>query len=257
MGLMSARSVAWLVLHSVAYTHGGYLGLRNQGNTCYMNSLLQALNHLPEFKQAIYRIPTTTDPSMGEAVPLELQRLFYLLEHAESTGVRALGTERLTRSFGWGTREVMVQQDVQEFASMLCDALRQSMSVHGVEDGVARLFEGTTSSVIRCTRVDFSSEREGRFLDLQMQVQGCRNLYQSLRRFVQEEQLTGANQYNTRDPKLGRQDARRSVRFKSLPPVLQLHLKRFEYATPLAVLSSNSTVSPRSPTHHSPHVLPV
>ena len=44
-----------------------------------------------------------------------------------------------------------------------------------------------------------------------------------------EETLRGENKYNTRDPKLGRQEAKRAVRFKSLPPVLQLHLKRFEY----------------------------
>ena len=46
---------------------------------------------------------------------------------------------------------------------------------------------------------------------------------------MREETLRGENKYNTRDPKLGRQEAKRAVRFKSLPPVLQLHLKRFEY----------------------------
>ena len=35
--------------------------------------------------------------------------------------------------------------------------------------------------------------------------------------------------YNTRRPELGRQEARRGARLKSVPPVLQLHLKRFEY----------------------------
>ena len=61
------------------------------------------------------------------------------------------------------------------------------------------------------------------------QVQGCRSLHASLRQFVQEERFTGDNKYNTRDPDLGRQEARRAVRFKSLPPILQMHLKRFEY----------------------------
>ena len=37
-----------------------HLGLRNQGNTCYMNSLLQVLYHVPEFRRAIYSLPTST-----------------------------------------------------------------------------------------------------------------------------------------------------------------------------------------------------
>jgi ubiquitin carboxyl-terminal hydrolase 7 len=206
------------------------VGLRNQGNTCYMNSLLQSLHHLPEFRKIIYSIPTDIgNASTPDSVPLELQRVFFELEHAEEAGAAEVGTERLTRSFGWGRREVMVQQDVQEFARLLCDSLQEAMRSRGVDDGVAELFEGRTASVTRCTRVKFESEKVERFYDLQLQVQGCSGVHHALREFVREDRLTGDNKYNTRDPELGRQDARRSVRFKQLPPVLQLHLKRFEF----------------------------
>ena len=222
---------ARLLLLLLSPAAAAYLGLRNQGNTCYMNSFLQALHHLPEFRAAIYSIPTRLDNNSAvELVPLELQRVFYELQHAEQlVGADDVKTERLTRSFGWGRREVMEQQDVQEFARMLCDALQSAFRAHGVRDAVADLFEGRTASVTRCTRVPFSSEKEERFYDLQMQVAGCNSLHGSLRQFVREEELRGDNQYNTRDPTFGRQDARRGTRFKSLPPVLQLHLKRFEY----------------------------
>ena len=107
-----------LLLVLVRAAAGAYLGLRNQGNTCYMNSLLQTLHHLPEFRKAIYSIPTRVDNSSAmELVPLELQRVFYELQHAEQlVGAAEVGTERLTRSFGWGRREVMEQQDVQELS---------------------------------------------------------------------------------------------------------------------------------------------
>ena len=201
-------------------TSATYLGLRNQGNTCYMNSLLQSLHHLPEFRRAIYSIPTSLQSNASATenlFALALQRLFFQLECGELVGASEVGTEQLTRSFGWTRADVMVQQDVQEFARMLCDALQQSMRAHGMRDAVAELFEGRTSSVTRCTRVEFSSEKEERFYDLSLPVQGCRSLH--------AEQLCGANQYNTRDPRFGKQDARRATRFKSLPPVLQVNLE--------------------------------
>ena len=114
---------------------------------------------------------------------------------------------------------------------MLCETLQEHMRASGRPDDVARLFEGITLNSIRCTRVDFSSEREERWYDLQVPVQGCGGLRPSLGAFVREEKLSGANRYNTRRPELGRQEARRGARLKSVPPVLQLHLKRFEYDT--------------------------
>ena len=79
--------------------------------------------------QAAVRHQSVNNNSAIELVPLELQRVFYELQHAEElAGAAEVGTERLTRSFGWGRREVMEQQDVQEFARMLCDALQSFMS---------------------------------------------------------------------------------------------------------------------------------
>ena len=42
--------------------------------------------------------------------------------------------------------------------------------------------------------------------------------------------LDGENQYDAGE-KFGKQDAKKGVKFVTLPPVLHLQLKRFEYAT--------------------------
>ena len=80
---------------------------------------------------------------------------------------------------------------------MLCETLQEHMRASGRPDDVARLFEGSTLNSIRCTRVDFRSEREERWYDLQMPVQGCGGLRASLGSFVKEEKLSGDNRYST------------------------------------------------------------
>ena len=62
-----------------------------------------------------------------------------------------------------------------------------------------------------------------------------------LRQFVREERLDGDNKWNTQDATHGKQDARRSTRFRRLPPVLQLHLKRFECAHATATPNERSS----------------
>ena len=60
-----------------------------------------------------------------------------------------------------------------------------------------------------------------------LQVKGCKDLIASFDEYMQEETLDGDNQYHSE--RYGKQDAKKGVAFKSLPPVLELHLRRFEY----------------------------
>jgi len=58
-----------------------YGGLKNEGATCYLNSVLQTVFHLPAFRRAIYATPTATvKPGQRMPVVLALQRLFCRLQ---------------------------------------------------------------------------------------------------------------------------------------------------------------------------------
>jgi ubiquitin carboxyl-terminal hydrolase 7 len=93
----------------------GFIGLKNQGATCYMNSLLQTLFHIPYFRKAVYHMPTTESDSPHSSIPLALQALFYKVQFAEN----AVATKDLTRSFGWDAYDSFMQHDVQEVGNYL------------------------------------------------------------------------------------------------------------------------------------------
>ncbi|KAL0908829.1 hypothetical protein M5K25_023338 [Dendrobium thyrsiflorum] len=201
----------------------GYVGLKNQGATCYMNSLLQTLYHIPYFRKAVYHMPTTENDIPSGSIPLALQSLFYKLQYSDSS----VATKELTKSFGWDTYDSFMQHDVQELNRVLCEKLEDKMKGTVVEGTIQQLFEGHHMNYIECINVDYKSRRKESFYDLQLDVKGCRDVYASFDKYVEVERLEGDNKYQAEQ--YGLQDAKKGVLFIDFPPVLQLQLKRFEY----------------------------
>ncbi|KAK0549532.1 ubiquitin-specific protease ubp15 [Tilletia horrida] len=200
----------------------GYVGLKNQGATCYMNSLLQSLFCTHYFRRAVYQIPTESD-TPSESVPLALQRVFYMLQ----TSDQPVGTNELTKSFGWKSLDSFLQHDVQEFNRVLQEKLESKMKGTAADGAISRLFVGRMKSYLKCVNVEYESSREEDFYDIQLNVKGMPNLEASFRDYIQTEMLEGDNKYHAEG--FGLQDAKKGVIFQKFPPVLHLQLKRFEY----------------------------
>jgi ubiquitin carboxyl-terminal hydrolase 7 len=147
----------------------GFCGLKNQGATCYLNSLLQALYWIAPFRSSVYRLPTNDDQPNG-SIPLALQRLFYRLQFLNAP----VSTTELTNSFGWGTRDVFMQHDVQELNRVLQDKIEEKMKGTTEEGAVAKLFRGKMVSYIKCLKVDYESKREEEFYDVSLVVKGAK-----------------------------------------------------------------------------------
>jgi len=200
----------------------GYVGLQNQGATCYMNSLLQTLYHTSFFARAVFMLPTENDDPL-KSVPLALQRVFFGLKYSPT----AVSTKELTHSFGWDSHDSFQQHDVQELNRVLTEKLEDKMRGTPAEGMLTQLLSGTIEHKIHCTQVKFDSTREETFYDLSIDVQGCRDLYNSLDKYTEVELLDGDNMYMAEG--FGKQPAEKGCKFLKLPPVLHLQLKRWVF----------------------------
>lgn len=174
-------------------------------------------------EKAVYEIPTEEDESMTNSA-YTLQRLFYQLQTANA----AVGTNELTKSFGWETRHIFEQQDVQELSRKLMERMEEKMKGTKAENVLPEMFSGKIKTYISCINVDYESSRIEDFWDVQLNVSGNKSLQESFQDYIQVEKMDGENQYMAGDQyKL--QDANKGVIFMSFPDVLHLQLKRFEY----------------------------
>ncbi|VEU20873.1 DEKNAAC101685 [Brettanomyces naardenensis] len=212
----------------------GYVGINNQGATCYLNSLLQSYYFTKKFRKKVYQIPTEDEikfdsPSFKDylqqpkSVSLSLQRIFYNLQ----TSDKPIDTMELTSSFGWTSADAFTQHDVQEMNRILMDKLESKMKHTDIEGCLNDIFVGKMRSFIRCIDVKYESSRIEDFWDIQLNVKGLKNIKESFQNYVELELLDGENKYDAAG--YGLQTAEKGVVFESFPPVLHLQLKRFEY----------------------------
>eukprot|EP00980_Cylindrotheca_fusiformis_P009690 scaffold2141_cov120-Cylindrotheca_fusiformis.AAC.25 len=241
----------------------GVIGLRNLGNTCFINSSLQCLSAtIPltdYFLGFDYRSEINRDNFLGTGGKLatsyaELMKKMWLgtkstvepIEFKEQLGIFA-------PQFS-GYR----QHDSQELLSFLLDGIHEDlnrvMSKPYIEDKdcdgtrdesdaieswknylkrnkslVVDLFQGQLRNTCRCLTCGHKNIRFEPFMYLSLPINSnCRSLEDCIDDYLQEETLEGAEQwYCGRCETLV--DATKKIDLWILPPILIVHLKRFRY----------------------------
>jgi hypothetical protein len=181
------------------------------------------LYHINAFRKLVYDIPHDQE-EMKSSTTLALQSVFKNLQDSP----QEVSTRDLTIAFGWTSHEAFMQQDIQEMLRVLLDKLEEQLKGSNLDGMVQRLFAGKVQSYIRCVHVNFESKREEDFYDIQLDVKGCKNVYDSFRKYIEIEMLDGENQYDAGEL-YGKQNAKKGVIFTQFPPVLTIHLKRFDF----------------------------
>ncbi|XP_066476726.1 ubiquitin carboxyl-terminal hydrolase 35 [Tiliqua scincoides] len=160
----------------------GKIGLINLGNTCYMNSIIQALFMASDFRRSVMNLAeNNSQPLMAK-----LQWLFAFLEHSQRP---AISPETFFSASWppWFTRGA--QQDCSEYLKYLLDRLHEEertgrriyqklkestmISQPGQRHStnktlVERMFGGKITTKIRCLKCLKVSSKEEAFTDLSL-----------------------------------------------------------------------------------------
>ena len=211
----------------------GYVGLKNIGCTCYMNSILQQMYMIPSFRYAIMSVDDYKNKNFQKSLfnnntyddnlLHQLQKLYTFLEFSEKQAYNPKDFCASFKDMDGAPINPMIQQDSQEFFNNFCDKIEQSLKDTKYKYIIENIFTGKTCSSVICEQCKNVSNRFEDFYNLTLEIKNMNNLNESLNKFIEPEIIEN---FECGTCKKNVNISKRTSLAK-LPNVLFIHLKRF------------------------------
>eukprot|EP01022_Parablepharisma_sp_SALTPOND_P000055 TRINITY_DN1001_c0_g1_i1.p1 TRINITY_DN1001_c0_g1~~TRINITY_DN1001_c0_g1_i1.p1 ORF type:complete len:1403 (+),score=208.78 TRINITY_DN1001_c0_g1_i1:12466-16674(+) len=206
----------------------GYVGLKNLGCICYMNSLLQQFYMIPSFRNDVLSVvDPKKETNPDENVLFQTQCLFSALTESVKQYYNPKIFCHALKDWEGKSINVLEQMDVDEFFNLFLDRLETSIKNTPQQDTIKKHFGGIFANQLLCKDCPHSSVREEPFLALNLQVKNKKSLQQCLESFVEGEMLQGSNAYHCEKCDKKVTTLKRTC-IKRLPKHLICVLKRFD-----------------------------
>ena len=214
----------WKLYYKDQSKSSSFVGLKNLGCTCYINSLIQTFFNIPLLREGILKCE---NPNFTEKNCLfQLIKVFYSLKflqtnyYTPTSFIENYDNEKL---------DVSVQMDVFEFFCDFLDKIEQKLKNTKNENIMKYFFMGRQNDVLKFENgCNHHRIHESQFYSIQLQVHGKKDVYDSLNSLIEGEKMDDDNsifcqECNKKFPAI------KSQNFKILPRFFMFVLKRFEY----------------------------
>jgi len=245
------------------YENKGFVGLANLGNTCFLNSCIQVLNHTYEFHFLVDSAKHTNTDIIDSQILAEWKDLRDVMWSGNGVispnrfvyNVQQIALKKNRDIFtGW------VQNDITEFLVFFIDSIHNSLSrkitlkINGNPENstdqmaiicydllktvysseyseIMDLFYGVYMTIITDTeKKKVHSIKPEHFFVLDLQIfignKACSNLYDCLDLFTEPESMKGENAWFNEKTNQ-KEDIYKGASFWSFPKILVITLKRF------------------------------
>lgn len=238
----------------------------NFGNTCYCNSVLQALYFCRPFRERVLQYRIQNKRSKENLLGCLSDLYFNIVSQKKKLGTIApkkfiARLRKENEAF-----DNFMQQDAHEFLNYLmnyiADFLQAEKQALNAPNGAAinnkvaansasesrnggvsyheksdptwihEIFQGTLTNETKCLNCETVSSKDEDFLDLSVDIDQHTSLSACLRGFSSTETLSSEHKYFC-ETCCAKQEATKCMRLKKLPKILAIHLKRFKYVDQL------------------------
>ncbi|KAM7536976.1 hypothetical protein Aperf_G00000077241 [Anoplocephala perfoliata] len=228
-----------------------YYGLVNFGNTCYCNSVLQALFFCKPFRNQVLLYRQQSKGQKKETLLSCLADLFYTVT-IKKKKVGQIPPKKFVQRLKRENAlfDNYLPQDAHEFLNYLLNQIADILQAENAsEEGnkksnvdgdtganttstrtwIHEIFQGTLTNETRCLNCETVRTKDEDFLDLSVDIKQYTSITNCLQCFSNTETIQSENKYYCEVCRC-KQEAQKRMRVKRLPELLALHLKRFKYS---------------------------
>jgi ubiquitin carboxyl-terminal hydrolase 34 len=206
-----------------------YIGIRNLGNLCYLNSIIQQLFYIPLFKYSIMDVDDKKEPIKSDYLDddnllHQIQKIFTQLTFTAFGEVIPKDLIFSIKDFIGNPIDPNEMQDSHEFFTNFCGQIEESLNNTKYKYLIKNLFIGKICNVNTCTSCKHITYRFEDFKDLTLEVNDLNDIYESLDKYISNEKIEDYFCSNCNK----KVNLNKATLIANLPNILIIHLNRIK-----------------------------